>query len=1244
MATSLKIRLLLVVLCAGLFFTALTVQNVYNSVNSLAQSAKILEENLHSKEAKIFSLINNKGNFQKFKDLPNRPQTGLGLIQYFTTNNSIWFITTRNGHLDFWSGVKIIPDTPALIKEGVSFIKKDNGYFEAVKKSEGNFSVIFFVPVRQNFSFQNQYLQNTFSKDLLPDTNVVLTNDSTGHFRKITSLNHRFLFSIKLKSDDINSRFLNYEFFCWFLCILSCCILLNSICNYVVSKGYVILALLILSVIIIAFRFAVLQYNWLIFVYKLEFFKPDLFSAGFLNRSFGDFCINILLLAWFVSFLYYHRKSLLKTTPNRFISYVIYLLGIITLLYTSNLLLNMFYSLVIKSKINFDVTNVLNLTNFSYAGLLMLCFSFLIFYLLNEVFLTISLQLPIKNFIKAALFIVSIIVTTAILAYNNAFTLFYILWACIVFIRAYAFIYKNAKLDSVWFAVILLICSLISSIKLNAFEMAKEGEARKLFLKKLEVHDDGNAVSIFRKIEKQIIADSTILGYFQDQDHSSGYLKTRIQKLFFSGYLSRYELIVEAFDPGNNLISAEKSYSFNVINEMVLYSSTKVSQYFYKENESFGVQSYYAILPVSYNGKNYGTIMMMLKLKPMQFTPSFPGLLIDGSVKPDNEFKDYSYAFYIDNKLLSQNGDYVYDLTNSNLKGIPNTYVYKTTRIKSSKWYLGNSTFSHLIYQSSLRNVIIVSKEENPFLFGITSTTFFFVIFLVFSLTIILMRWLWSSVKVYNFKNNSMGLGFNLSLGLLLYKTRIQLSMVAAVVITLVIVGVITFLSISTAYQNQQEKIIRDKIDKISIAIENSTYSKFLLNINEESQLNFIDFANAYSADITLFDLNGEELITTEPRIYEFGLQAPRINAKALINLSQLQRSEFVNDETIGNLNYKSVYRPLRDSRNKTFAYLQLPYFSNEADYKEQIGSLINIMFNVYAVVFIAIGFFAVVIARQITYPLNFIQQSISNTIYGKKNEPIKWERRDEIGALVAEYNKMIAELENSAQRLAQSERESAWREMAKQVAHEIKNPLTPLKLGLQLLDKSWRDKDPKFDQKFERFNKSFVEQIESLSSIASEFSAFAKMPDTRLERINIFEVLNQAVIIFKQTDNVEIIYNLPDSPFKVNADRDQLLRCFNNLLKNAIEAFPSERDGLIEINYVITGTNILLTIKDNGNGIPENLRKRIFEPSFTTKSSGTGLGLAFVKNSIENAGGKIWFETDINEGTTFFISLPAIV
>jgi nitrogen fixation/metabolism regulation signal transduction histidine kinase len=238
----------------------------------------------------------------------------------------------------------------------------------------------------------------------------------------------------------------------------------------------------------------------------------------------------------------------------------------------------------------------------------------------------------------------------------------------------------------------------------------------------------------------------------------------------------------------------------------------------------------------------------------------------------------------------------------------------------------------------------------------------------------------------------------------------------------------------------------------------------------------------------------------------------------------------------------------------------------------------------------------------------------------------------------------MIETLEENANKLAQSEREIAWREMAKQVAHEIKNPLTPLKLGIQMLDRSWRDKDVHFDDKFLKFSKSFLEQIDSLSRIASEFSNFAKMPELKLENLNLLEVLNRATQVYSQMDHIQIITDeLALKDFTVIADKDQLLRSFNNLLKNAIEAVTDGREGIINITGRTLNNMIEITINDNGKGIHEDLKERIFVPNFTTKSSGTGLGLAFVKQAIENMGGNIYFTTEINVGTTFHIILPLV-
>ncbi|HEY9535189.1 MAG TPA: ATP-binding protein, partial [Mucilaginibacter sp.] len=706
----------------------------------------------------------------------------------------------------------------------------------------------------------------------------------------------------------------------------------------------------------------------------------------------------------------------------------------------------------------------------------------------------------------------------------------------------------------------------------------------------------------------------------------------------------KYDFKIHEYNADEKPLSANQNYPLSAYKDMVLYSSLKVSNYFYRENESFGFQNYFGILPVIQKDKNLGSIIIELKSKALQTSNYFPELLADGRLEDKNDFKKYSYAFYSDNKLLSQSGDFVYKLMRTNYRYPVKTFNYRTSEKESGVWYRPKVAYSHLIYKLTERNVIIVSKQEPSFFYSITSVTFFFLILLAFSVIVFAANWAWLRIKILTITNNKIKWGLKITLDKVLYKTRIQFSMVFTIVITLILVGIITYISISSQYQSQQDKMIRDRIIKITDAFENGLFDKYIAHFNEQSQLSFDALAASYSSDLVLFDSHGSLLITTQPRIYEYGLIAKRMNAKAYINLRIDKQSEYVNNEWIGSFNYKTVYAPIRNTKGETIAYLQLPYFPNQADYGERIGALLNIMINIYALIFIAIGLFAVIIARQITNPLNFIQQSLSKTIYGKKNEPIKWDRDDEIGALVKEYNNMIAALEASAARLAQSERESAWREMAKQVAHEIKNPLTPLKLGLQLLEKSWREKDPRFDQKFERFSKSFVEQIESLSQIASEFSAFAKMPDTRIERFDVFDAINQAVTIFKQTENFTINYQIPGRPFFVIADKDQLLRCFNNLLKNAIEATPPERPGLLEITYQTNDKQIRIAVKDNGNGIPEGMQEKIFEPNFTTKSSGTGLGLAFVKNSVENAGGNVWFETGIGKGTTFFLSLPAAV
>jgi two-component system nitrogen regulation sensor histidine kinase NtrY len=1235
---------MLALLTATLLLTAIIARKTYTPQNSLNQSAKLLEENLHAKEKLVNEKIKNKAAFDKLKALPTDHQYALDFMREMTINNSIWVLAFNNDELVFWSGIKLMPSNIAAVKSGSSFIKTNNGYYELVKKTDGHFTVLFYILVKNDFSYQNQYLQNVFLPELFKGNNIDIADFTDKHIYQINSVNNTYLFSVKIKPGEINLRFFYFELTFWVLTLIVLCMLIHNIAGYFSQKGYVLFSIFFLMAFIVALRFINLHFHWPDLLQQLAIFKPPIYATKNINATLGDFCINIFLLSWFATFVFKQRNRLIKTAPGKVSSYILLVCCVGILLVSLTALLRAFFNLVYNSQINFDVNNVLNLSGFSIIGILMLCFSFLIFFLLTETCLTISKRLIVPLSHQLLIFVGGIFITTIIYASYWDFTLIFCFWAIIVLMRGYSYRFYNRSLGSGMFVIIILLYAFISSIMLNHFESVKEQDLRKeVLVPQLEKPTDSRAEELFKKIEKGITGDQEIIHSFSDKLHQTAPLKSRLQKLYFDAYLSKYDLKVHEFDNNGQTLSDDKSYTLNDFKDMVFFSSFKVpgSAYFYRENSTFGSQNYFAILPITDKDQELGVMVVELKSRSIQIADSFPELLIDGNGHQEDIFNDYSYAFYSDNKLMAQHGSFVYNIINTDFKVDTAKYTFTTTNIINPQWYRPFARYSHLVYKTSDRNLIVISKQENAVLYDIASLTFFFVVMLVFSVIVILIRWSWIRIKVLSVTDNRIKWSFRINFDRVLYKTRIQFSMVFAVVITLIMVAVITYVSITTQYQNQQDKTIRDKINRIAMSFEDGLIDEFTGKITEQDHVDFERLADSYSSDLSLYNRDGVLLITTQPKIYESGLLIRRMNARAFVNLNKLQRSEFVNDERIGVLNYKAAYSPLKNKRDDVIAFLQLPYFANQADYQDRIGSLLNIMFNIYALVFIAIALFAVIIARQITYPLNFIQESLGKIIYGKKNEPIKWERDDEIGALVKEYNNMISALEDSAQKLAQSERESAWREMAKQVAHEIKNPLTPLKLGLQLLDKSWRDKDPKFDQKFERFSKSFVEQIESLSSIASEFSAFAKMPDTRLERINIFDMLSQAVTIFKQMDNLTIDYHPATQPFLIFADRDQLLRCFNNLLKNAIEATPEDRQGLIEINHIISENSILLTLKDNGNGIPENMREKIFEPNFTTKSSGTGLGLAFVKNSIENAGGKVWFETTPGVGTTFYLSLP---
>jgi two-component system, NtrC family, nitrogen regulation sensor histidine kinase NtrY len=323
--------------------------------------------------------------------------------------------------------------------------------------------------------------------------------------------------------------------------------------------------------------------------------------------------------------------------------------------------------------------------------------------------------------------------------------------------------------------------------------------------------------------------------------------------------------------------------------------------------------------------------------------------------------------------------------------------------------------------------------------------------------------------------------------------------------------------------------------------------------------------------------------------------------------------------------------------------YLNIPYFSSQLDLKQEISNFLVTIINLNAFIFLIAGVIALFITNKITRSFSVIGDKMKEIRLGRTNEEIVWNKKDEIGELVRQYNMMVHQLEQSAEALAKSEREGAWREMARQVAHEIKNPLTPMKLSIQYLQRAINSNQDNVKELSASVANTLIEQIDHLSKIAADFSQFANIGNKKIELIDLHQVIGSLVDLYNSNPKVEIDWHQVEGSIIMKADKTQLNRVFTNLIANGVEACSHIQKCLILIDEKRVEGSVIIQIKDNGEGIPAAMRSKIFTPNFTTKTSGTGLGLAMCKNIIEQAQGRIWFETEEGVGTTFFVELPVI-
>lgn len=391
---------------------------------------------------------------------------------------------------------------------------------------------------------------------------------------------------------------------------------------------------------------------------------------------------------------------------------------------------------------------------------------------------------------------------------------------------------------------------------------------------------------------------------------------------------------------------------------------------------------------------------------------------------------------------------------------------------------------------------------------------------------------------------------------------------------------------------------------------------------------------------ITIYDLNGRYLVSMNTDTAEANKIPMQLSQEltSQIITSTKKRAVILPSET--NPTHNLAYWCFSDDYGKPLALVGMLYEKNEVE-KAKLWNFMKEIGTTYIVLFILAAGIAFLITRDFTKSLSKLSESINHLKLGKKNEPLEWKSNDEIGQLIQEYNRMLFQLGASADKLAQQERETAWREMAQQVAHEIKNPLTPMKLRLQHLQRSWQDNPEEFQTRLNDFVQSMTDQIDTLSHIAQEFSNFAKMPQSKNERLNLQDIVKSVITTF-ENDNQSISFfqNKTESAF-INGDKSHVIRVLNNLITNAIQSIPTERSKKISLTLRFSDNYVVIKITDNGSGISPEISKRIFMPNFTTRSTGSGLGLAMVKSIVTQMSGNVAFRTQVGKGSSFFVILP---
>ncbi|MFZ4413741.1 MAG: ATP-binding protein [Bacteroidales bacterium] len=1217
----LLLKLILSLLFSLLVFVFETFENHQNKVENIAKSIRSC---LISKEKQVDVLFADiKTNYQSNGNWENLQQI---IPSSIFKDEGLLFLIYQKDTLTYWSdnGVPIDLLKPKDFSQN-PILKLQNGWYRVKYSNLQETQIVALILIKNEYSYQNDYLVNSFQPDFKAPPQIGIDLKKSNY--QITDANASYLFSVHLTAALPISDHALYILLLLYLTAFICWIFLlfDLYSNTNILYRWPLLRFVLFVTAILFLRALLFFFHIPAALSDSKLFSPYFYASTAYLPSLGDLFINALLFLA-IAYLFFTKLntnaySQMKKLKLQFLS-VVMLFAILLFFYGYVVL---FKSIIIDSSLPLVLNNIFGFSIESIIGSLVI-------FAISTGFLMIAIRLfgmayHCLNNIKTLL--ICLLISTLIfillpfpgLQNEGVFYPLSLLVLLCIFLCFEKYGPKITVFQKIM--VIILFFSLFSTYSLYKYNDSKEKGKRKLLVQKLTAENDPIAEFLIKDIMPKIASDTMIsrqLKYFYPKDSIINYLKSS----YFKGYLGKYSEQITLCKDFETLIINPDFATINCDNyfydKITAIGKPTTCENFYALDYGNGSNSYIALFRFFENHNDSllrTSLYIELDAKFVAKDLGYPELLIDQKMNINPDLSNYSFARYNKGMLVTHYGKCLYKdvLMNHDQS---NTFSFED-----------KDEYNHLHYHVNNKTDFIISTPNVSLMERLAPFSYIFIFFGMSSLLFGLI-----TGKILSI----IPLAFN-------FKTRLQLSILTIIVVSFIIIGITTLFYISQLNNEKNSELLTEKTHSVLIEIEHKIGSKPTITpqLNVEIGNLLVKLSNIFFTDINLFDAKGNLLASSRSQIFDEGLISRKMNPIAYFQLKNIGKTQFVEKENIGKHEYLSAYMPFRNNDNKLVAYINLPYFAKQSELKKEISSFLKAYLNIYIFLIAVAVLIALFVSNYITRPLKLIKDKLSKLKLGSKNEKIDWMRNDEIGNLIKEYNSMVDQLAKSAEMLAQSEREVAWREMAKQVAHEIKNPLTPMKLSIQHLQRAWYDKVPDWDERLKRFTNTIVEQIDSLSLIASEFSDFAKMPRSDFEKVEISKALQNTIDLFKDSTENKIIFDsqIPENSY-VYADKKQLIRVFNNLIKNAVQAIPSSVKGKISIRLEKKADFIEIKITDNGIGIGKEEQTKIFSPNFTTKSGGMGLGLAMVKSIVESTGGKIWFNSEEGKGSSFVIALKA--